>query len=330
MKIARYLSIPMLGLFVVTTGASADPSSSDTSDSPYTQTDPDGVPLSVTQPQSRQLSRSELNAIHQQQQQAALNKDWLLRSYEKQLAAHAADQSPADQDTNLYYQLSSDKELAKLAGLPALDSDSQDITTPYLTGASDPASVKLRTDTSPTANGGFSSHNNLFKPLITPLSAPNALGLNNSSPALPVAMAMPLFGGILPQPVAVPSADQPQDSSDLETPGMIAAKKDPLMDISSSDLTLDVLPGETIEQARVHQNNNTKLELALPMNAEQLHNQQPAPSTVPSAPKTAKTPPAPVNAAPIEDPNAPEPVSKSPQITPVRAPIANPFDILNR
>jgi hypothetical protein len=334
MKIARYLSIPMLGLFVVTTGASADPSTSDTSDSPYTQTDPDGVPLSVTQPQSRPLSQSEINAIHQQQQQAAANKDWLLRSYEKQLAAHASTQSPDGQEANLYYQLSSDKELAKLAGLPALDSDSEDITTPYRTGASDPASVKLRTDTSPTTNGGFSSHdNNLFKPLLTPLSAPNAMGLNSSSPALPIAMAMPLSGGILPQPVAVPSADQPQDSSDLETPGMVAAKKDPLTDMSSSDLTLDILPGESIEQARAHQGNNSKLELPLPMDAGQLHNQQAAPSTVPGAPnaaKTAKTAPAPVNAVPIEDPNAPEPVSKSPQINPVRAPIASPFDILNR
>jgi hypothetical protein len=334
MKIARYLSIPMLGLFVITTGAIADPAGSDPADNPYIQSDPDGVPLSVTNPQARKFSPDEINAIHKQQQQVALDKNWLLSGYEQQLKSHAAANSQGGQDTNLYYQLSSNKELAKLAGLPTLDSDSQDRTTTFRTGAphSGPASVALRPETSPVVRSSFSSHADLLKPLIAPFGAPNAAGLNSFSSSLPIAMASTLSGSA-PQPAPVSNANQSQDSSDIETPGMVAAKKDPLMNMSSSDLTLDILPGETIAQARTHQDNNNKLELPVPMDAGQMHKQQAANASLPGAPKAAQTAanvPPPVNAAPVEDPSAPLPVSKTPQISPVRSPIASPYDILDR
>jgi hypothetical protein len=333
MKIARYVLIGMLGLFVVTIRTSADPLVSDPNESPYTQVDPDGVPLVVRQPQPRRPSQAELDVIHKQQEQAARDKDWLLRGYEKQLQAHAA-KSSEDQSTNLYYQLSSNKELAKLAGLPALDSDSQDNTNPYRTGAapSGQGSVALRADASSAARSGFPSHGNLFKPLITPLSAPEVAGLHHFYSSLPVSMPSPISGG-LSQTHPAPSTAQSQDSSDIETPGMIAAEKNPLTDRSTSDLTLDILPGESIEQAKAHQDNNIKLELPLPMDASQLHKAQAAALSVPGAPNAAQTAapaPAPVNAVPLEDPNAPLPVSKTPRINPVRSPIVNPYDILDR
>ena len=115
---------------------------------------------------------------------------------------------------------------------------------------------------------------------------------------------------------------------------MTAEKKDPLADMSSADLTLDILPGESIEKARAHQD-NFKAELALPMDADQLHRQQAAttkPATVAKAAtdKPAQPTPPPDPTKPADDPDAPTPVSQVPQINPVRAPIANPFDILRR
>jgi len=344
MKIARYLALEILGLFVITIGASADPSTSDPADDPYasyTKSDADGVPLSVTRPQPQRLSPEAIRAIHKQLEQAALDKNWLLRNYEQQLQAHAAANSSGEQDTNLYYQLSSNKELAKLAGLPALDTGSPDSKTPFRTGAtpSDQASVTLRGDASSTstATSGSPSHGNLFKPLVTPLGAPDAAGLHNfySSPTLPFSMPSPLSSSP-PQPPPAPKTDTSSDSSDIETPGMIAAEKNPLADTSAPDpdLTLDILPGESIEHAKAHQDNTTLLELPLPMDANQLHKAQALALSVPTVPSLANTAQAsasaPVKAVPINDADAPMPVSKVPQINPVRAPIANPYDILNR
>ena len=332
MKIARYVSIGMLGLFVVTIRASADSTVSDPADNPYTQYDPDGVPLAVTHPQPQRLSPAQIDAIHKQQGQAALDKNWLLRNYEKQVQARAA-KSPQDQSANLYYQLTSNKELAKLAGLPTLDSDDQDRTSAYRTGTppSGQGSGALRADASSAATSAFPSHGNLLKPLITPLSAPDAAGLHNFHSSLPVSMPSPLSGNNPPQTPPVSRRDQSRDSLDIETPGMVAAEKNPLTGTSAPDLTLDILPGESIEQAKAHQEANNKLELPLPMDANQLHKEQAAALSVPGAPNPAQTAtPAPVKAVPIDDEDAPLPVSKAPQINPVRSPIANPYDILDR
>jgi hypothetical protein len=331
MKIARYVSIGMLGLFVVATGASADPSDSIPDVNPYTQFDPDGIPLAVTHPQPQRLSQAQIDAIHKQQEQSVLDKNWLLRNYEKQLQVRAAN-SPEDQSANLYYQLSSNKDLAKLAGLPALDSDDRDRATAYLTGT--PPSVRgsgtMRADAPSAATSGLPSHAHFFKPLITPLSAPEAAGLHNFYSSLPVSMPSPISRGP-PQMPPAPKKDQSQNFSDIETPGLVAAERNPLTDASAPDLTLDLLPGESIEKAKARQDDNNMLELPLPMDADQLHKKQAAALSVPGAPKTAQPPtPAPVKAVPIDDENAPLPVSKEPQINPVRSPIANPYDILNR
>jgi hypothetical protein len=334
MKIARYFPIAMLGLFMIAARASADPSIAEQANNSYLQTDPDGIPLSISQPQSKQLSPEEIQAIGEAQRQAALNKNWLLRGYEQQLHDRAAADPSQDPNANLYYELSSNKELAKLAGLPALDPDSPDPTASVRTGAtsSDQGSVTLRTDASPAALSGSLSHGNLFTPLITPLSAPEAGGLHNFySFELPVSMASPLVEN-LPHPTA-PKADQSQDSLDIETPGMVAAKADPLMDTIPSDLPLDALPGETTESAKARAESNNDLTLPLPMDANQFHQEQASTLHAPSAPSAVQTPApasAPVKPVPIEDPNAPLAVSKAPPITPVRTPIANPFDILDR
>jgi hypothetical protein len=128
------------------------------------------------------------------------------------------------------------------------------------------------------------------------------------------------------------------DPADIETPGMIAAEKDPLAQADpvaqtdSADLSLDMLPGETVAEAKKHQENENKLELALPMDATQLHKAQAVTLSAPTPANAIQPTPVttPTKPAPIVDQNAPIPVSHEHQITPIRGPIASPFDILNR
>ena len=334
MKIARYLSISMVGIFVVSTGASADPSVPDPADNPYLQVDPDGVPLTVTQGQNVRLSAEDQEAIRKEEQKAASDKNWLLRNYEHQLQIHAAADSSQGENTNLYYQLSTNKALAKLAGLPELTVDDQNSPSAYRIGASpaSPGSTNLRPDTASGSANDSVWNGDLFKPLVKPLSAPEASGLHDFYASLPTSMASPISGGSAP---ATPAQveDQSQDSTDIETPGMVAAEKDPLMDPSATDLTLDVLPGESVEQAREEEADRSKLELPEAMDANQLHKSEAAALSAPSAQNTSQTPaPAPVaaKAVPVNEEDAPLPVSKEPPINPVRSPIANPYDILNR
>ena len=137
------------------------------------------------------------------------------------------------------------------------------------------------------------------------------------------------------QPAPAPKPSSSTESSDLETPGLVSAEKNPMTDaqVSAPDLTLDVLPGETPEQAKAHQDGNLKLELPLPMDANQLHQQQASTLSIPGATKTAQaaTPtPAPAKPASTDDEDAPLQVNKAPVINPIRPAIANPYDILNR
>jgi hypothetical protein len=333
MKKARCVSAALLGLLILAIAAKADPSDSSSDNNPSTQYDADGVPVSVTQPQPIHLSPEDTAAIRKEQEQSARDKNWLLRGYEQQLQNSAANSSQ-DQSANLYYQLSSNKDLARLAGLPALDLDNGDGTLSHQTGAdhAGPSAAALRADAPSATRSGALSFNNHLGPLITPLSAADAAGLHNFYSPLPVA-AVSSFYGSLPEKSAMPASTQSEDHLDIETPGMIASEKNPPGDTSTLDLTLDLLPGESSEQARAHQDNNNSLQLPLAMDADQLHKKQAAAMSVPGLPnaaQTAKAAPPPAKAVPTEDPDAPVPVSQEPQINPVRAPIANPFDILDR
>jgi len=329
MKTRRYVWLAMLGIFAVPTAGNADPVIPDPGSNPYTEYDRDGIPLAVTRDQPKRLSQPEIDAIRRQQERAVRDKDWLLRGYEKQLQIHAAQSQ--DQSSNLYYQLSSDKQLAKLAGLPSMD-DGSDDSGAYRTGSadSDKDSLALRSD-GPSAPKSISSgFGRPFKPLITPLGAPDAAGLHNFYSFVPLSTPSP-YSDVLPKTASESKPGDADDSLDIQTPGMVAAGKDPLMDSGTSDLSLDILPGESIEHARAHQDDETKLELPLPMDATQLHNAQAAALTVSGPTKVDQKPAAaPQKAIPVDDQDAPLPVSKTPPITPVRAPIANPFDILNR
>ncbi|MCE0521963.1 MAG: hypothetical protein LV480_03530 [Methylacidiphilales bacterium] len=316
---ACYLSSMLLGLFAFTTWAGADPAGN-----PYTQTDADGVPL--VQPPSQQ----EIEAARLQQQREAQNKDSLLRTYEQRLQARTATNSEGGQSADRYYQLSSNKGLAQLAGLPALDSVNQGTAAYFHTGASlsGDGSMKLRSDAASGSNG-FESQGSLSKPMISPLLEPGAGSSYSSYLAAPISMTSP-FSNFLPRMPSASRQNLSQGSSDLDTPGLIAAEKDPELGSNTTDLKLNILPGETVDQAREHQDNYGNLALPVPAGSAQLQKAETAPRTVPGPPKVATdTKTTQVKTAPAEDPNAPQPVSQVPVINPVRAPIANPYDILD-
>jgi len=332
MKNARTLAVMTVGFFAFANAATADATTSGPIDTPYTQYDPDGVPYAATQPQQTALTPEEISALRKAQEKAAQERDWLLSTYERELQSHSAN-SKSDKSANLYYQLSTNKELAKLAGLPVIDTDEPEGTVPVPHSSTGPA--KLHPGSS--SSGLSPYHADLLKPLVTPLGAPEAEGLHNFySSILPDSVLSPSSNNST-QNSPAPRPEETTDPADIETPGMLAAEKDPLSDASVPDLSLDLLPGETPEQAKEHRdNNNAKLELPLPMNATQLHREQaaafspPGAPTAPTAASTTATTTTPTKTEPIVDREAPIPVSKQPQISPVRPAIASPFDILNR
>jgi hypothetical protein len=324
MKNMRYVLVAVLGCFALTAVTRADP---DDSSNPNLQSDADGVPVSMSRPKAPQLTPEDIAAIRKQQVQAALDKDWLLRNYERQLQKNASGKPGDDSSANLYYQLSSNPDLAKLAGLPDIGYGGDGGNPGYRTSEAQPDrnSTTLR---SPAANpAGPLQAGAFLKPFITPLGAPDAAGLSNFYSTLGGSVVSPYAGTAPPSPAprsSIPSVDE--DPADIETPGMIAAEKNPSPD--TLDLSLDVLPDETIEHARAHQDNNELLALPLPENADQLHRAEAESLNAKgTAPATAPAQPKPI---PVNDEDAPLPASKEPVVNPVRAPIANPFDILSR
>jgi hypothetical protein len=198
---------------------------------------------------------------------------------------------------------------------------------------SKPGPASLGADGSPAVATNPFLHSYDLKPLIPPMNAPGTASQHNFYAPVPVTLPAPVFGSAS-QTADAPKTDQSQDSTDIETPGMIAAEKNPLSDADTHDLTLEILPGETVEQAKADREKNTeKLELPLPMTADLLHKAQSALLTLQNPTTSAQIPvaaPAPAKTFPTEDPNAPIPVSKEPLIIPIRAPIADPYDILDR
>ncbi len=321
-------------------GAIADPNilPSNVTDNPYAQSDPDGVPLTVTQGRTqRPPTPAEIDAFRKQQEQAAYDKNWLLRSYEEQLRLHDPQGSgkEADSDANLYYQLSLNKDITKLVRLPDASTDSTDNGSALKVNASPtgthPTTLRTDPDTKPES---LSLSN--YKPLITPMSALDAVTQHDNFSTFKPSTPFSPFADDNTQPAPAPKAapDSNLDSVDMETPGMVSAKKD-LSDPDLSDLTLDTLPGETADQARARIEMNQDPHLPVLMDADELHREQAATLSpagmkqLPAALTTGTATPPVAQPVPQVD-EAPMPVSKMQQINPVRAPIANPYDYLNR
>lgn len=306
-------------------GASTEQKVSD--ENPMQMLDPDGVPILVSQRQPEKPSEALLDAYLKERAIAEQNRDWLLRYYEQQEQARQA----KDKDTtpNLYTELTSNRELAKLAGLPYTGED-----TSFRTGDStggDANGPELRKDSGENAAAKNP------KPAVPGWAYPAAVKI---TAPMPLDIGQPLATDLLPAPTPGVKVD---DASDLDTPGMVSAKDDgdSLSDPASANLNLDMLPGESVQHAMAHQDANSPAELSLPMDLTQMHKQEAeanegaqlprVPSISPVAAVTPPGPPAPVPGKDEKpyDPNAPVPVSQVP-VPSTRPPLANPFDILNR
>jgi hypothetical protein len=337
----RTLSVAVVGFFAFASMARADPPPLMTpaDDDPNIRFDPDGVPLNITKKQAVRATPEEIAAYRKQRAQAAADKDWLLRAYEKQLQTHEATSSTEDQRANPYQELSSDKDLAKLAGVPSSQDGDED--GKPLPRAGDghsehtDAAQHSGSNSPNPISGPFGS--TFLKPMITPLAAPEAAGLGDFYATLPVAGLSP-FDSANPQPMPpsrVSVLPEGPTETDIETPGMIAAEKNPLTDPNTADLTLDVLPGESVDHARAHQDIYSTLQLPTLMDSDQLHRAQAAELNPPVAKKPPGTDQTGTAAAVPDKPklpdfDAPVPINQMPVITPIRAPIAGPYDILNR
>lgn len=319
MKKTRSLRHTMLGWLLLSTTAALAESGSNSAQPVDSQLDPDGVPLSVTRVQQKQPTQAEIEAYRKQAEKEAQNKNWLLRTYQQQ------QQSKESGNTGFYSQVTSNKELAKLAGLPETSPNNNSLKT----GATQSNGPTLRNDNSSQNSGKNPTANKLPRPLITPLSSAATMTPYSAPPPLAATSA---FGGSM-YPASSNAPWKSPDRSVLDSPGAVSAIREPSAEISSADLTLDMLPGESVDQARAHQD-TFKAELSLPMDVEQLHQQQQAKRALPVGAKVATDKPVDdkpqQQTKPQDDPSAPTPVSQVPQINPVRAPIGNPFDFNHR
>ena len=347
MKWAGCLSVSFLALVVAHGSARADAPEDSDSKNPYAQLDPDGVPLAVTQgSKQKNYTPAEIEAMRQEAIQAARNRNWLMNEYEEQLRLHSKDNADKDKTPNLYLQLSMDKNLAQLAGLDPIEATTDSTPAPELhatPAASSQNAPTLRAD--PPGSRGFTPLLSTLSPSYS--SAIQAFSISTYSPSVPSVLApSPLGDGPQANPTPVP-ASAPHSQSymevmDIQTPGMVAAKDNSLGDTPTPDLNLDSLPGdnlpgETPEQAEAREQAATRAELPQAMDADKLHEEETAKLTVPTMalqgkPSSSDQPqqPAPPKAIPVNPEDAPIPVTQQQQLAPVHAPIANPFDILNR
>jgi hypothetical protein len=331
------LSLP--GICFAISCALVLPAWADIDEDRYTQVDAGGNPIAYAHDKPQQTDEQKA-ADAKEAQRKEDDKNWLLRDYEQRLrSANPQD----DSSNNLYYQLSTNKELARLAGLPYLNNqstsaeNSANAATPPTPGSSSaPGDIMASTPKSGT------SSTQGWRPLITPLGEPAAAGLSNFYGGAHF-LRSGFSDGSSYKSTTVKPIKSTINPLDLSTPGMVSAgPKEPLADPNMSDpdandASLSLLPGQRPDEARNQQDNtnlqlpNAKLQLPLPQNTEELRRVDagklnPSNRALPVDPSTI------VNTKPIvpNDADEPMPASKLQPINPVRAPIANPYDLFRR
>jgi hypothetical protein len=315
---------------------------------PYASVDPDGVPLAVTQDAAGSGDRmtKEQEAAYAQQQAELDNRarNWLMLQYEQRFQQGNTPSTPHDRTMNMYLQLSMNRDLSQVVAQDMANSDAA-ADAPSFHAAPGPAApnhMALRTDTAQPSTS--------FTPLISPLSSPLALAATQPYDAgayasrLPPSLApinsMDVAGPLeqppapksapAPAPQAEPKPVSPIESIDMETPGAIADKSDPLP--GAPDLSLDSLPDQSTQAPPQPGEPPVLPELPQTPDASLLHEEitqklAPPRATLATAPQEKQAPPAKPLTPP--QPEAPAPISQQPQISPVHAPVPSPFDILN-
>jgi hypothetical protein len=293
--------------------------------------------LPLLKPVTRQPTQGEIEAYLQRQAEAAKNKDWLVRGYEQQLESRRG-KNDADQSTNLYYELSTDKELAKLAGLPTLELPADAPVTTPRTGVndSDNGALVLREDPSQKTAKSNQPDIAAFKPLINPKDPALINTWNNPYASLPYEAspsydATRLFSPDNSTQDNSTTADSTPKTSDvnipttMETPGLIASQSDPLskdiaVDLSTGFSQQDSLPQDSFELGPPKAPPDT--------DASQLQLKYNESLGVPGSLKNAGTQPQQLANPPMfKLPSNAEPVVQTTQPTPVRRPIADPLVI---
>jgi len=339
MKLTVCLWAPLVALLAMPAGLRA--ASPDEQNNPYANVDPDGVPLAVTQGDQGAPSPERLEALQKQQaDQESRAHNWLLLEYEQQFR-HDAKTTPGDRTLNMYLQLSMNRDLAAVTADSTINSEPTPSPALHATprNSSTQNGVSLRPDASPNA---------YFAPLVSPYNSATASSATQpfySSGAYASKLPLSLtptesFGGLPAEPASAPAPaphrslsalpTSPADTIDLQTPGMIADKSNPLPGMPN--LNLDSLPDPSSTSTQNQQQEAELPEVRQPLDAGLLHQEM----TV----KLAPTQPLQVNASaqkpqqpatpPAPPPQeTPEPISKQPTLSPVHAPLPSPFDILN-
>ena len=286
----------------------------------YLQTDAEGTPLNVLHPELAPLSKTEIQAIEAENEKRISEKNWLMRIYAQRMQMRAA--AHPDAGSSLFQALSTNKDLAHLAGINNGTSPNPTTSSPLV--AKSPADARVSHNGTLSAPPSYASYQ--FKPLV----APPTYGLQNyyGNPETPSYNTKPSVKlSAKPTLKSAANVNTNTTPSDIDTPGMLAAK-DGALNLGSPDLTLDLLPGETMTQARIEQANAAALALPSPKSAD------PLPTTAKSGATNSTTNPAipvaKIARDPADDPSAPMPVSKAPVITPGHPEIADPFSVLNR
>jgi len=294
--------------------------------------DPAAPPLPKPAPEKK-WTPEQLEAIRQKKDHDA---NWLFYGYQEQMESRSSSNGTSDNTNNLYLQLSSDKYLAQIAGIPynppKKDEGDPSTLTPR-TGSTDPKTKKnsasLRDDSSSKDDKDGDKkkskflHNDLFKPAIHPITASRDIGLGN-------------INGLTPdtdlQKLTIPDdkSKTDVDSLSLETPGLTAARKDPSSTRAAWDSNLELLPGESIDHALAHQDPLAISQPPTGSSITQLQNQQKNILNPPVAPGFAQTAPpialSPLVTMPDLTPNRPA----APTSTPAHPRIADPRDFLDR
>jgi hypothetical protein len=245
--------------------------------------------------------------------------NWLYYGYEEAMRVNST--SPrtgiAGENDNLFLQDASGK-----AGLTGTFNSS----TISHTGATNsgkskaalPDDPSLKTDAKKNKTSLFES--GLLKPFITPLNSSEAESLHDFR-------GDSTYLGLSTQKTTFPSNDRDNldtDALTLETPGLTAAKDNPMNGMNSS---LDTLPDEPLSHAQAHQDFFASSELPVGSSELQLHRQQKISMSPPQSLKVAS--PVTINPLLLMTPEPlPKPDSNRP--TPVRPRVADPRDFLNR
>jgi len=261
----------------------------------------------------RQYTREQIATIQAMQARQAEDRDWLMQNFQKVQASNSTDGGPTD----LYYQIGTNRELAKLAGITPLNIDlpqSSSSSSSYRTGTTSGGrmSLSLRSDPGDGSQPRRAASPG-FRPLLTPGSFLNTFSSGTyggtSAPA---------------KPKPAPAKDPDLDRSALDMPGLTAAEHDPL---KNADLKFDLSsmgdnpPGKTVSAAGVLPP-STEMDRLRLQNAQALKkpdgtDPQQLPVVKAVNPKKVETPPDLVPAKVIE-------------VSPVRQPIGDVHDIFYR